>query len=145
VNYLAYRISLYKLNRQRKKEDKILGEKLKEVEKTGNREEAESVYMGESFDLQNIEEEISFLKSRYLCDKANIMSLPIPVIDGKNGSWQRSQFRENSWFLTNKGITEVRKSIRDEKKENLELVGRWASIFIGVIGSIIGLMAVIRK
>jgi hypothetical protein len=79
--------------------------------------------------------------TRYLIAKAEKMSLPTPSRTEGDGLWESTY----TPYLTNKGITEVRKTIREEQKQRLELVSHWAAIIIGVIGAITGLIAVIMR
>jgi hypothetical protein len=61
-----------------------------------------------------------------------------------DGFWETGR-NTGSWYLSNKGITEVRSLIRKDTREILEIVSKWVSISIGLIGAITGLVAVIRR
>ena len=143
MNYFSFKISLYKLNRRRKKEHKILSKLIEEAEKKSGREAAEEVYQSESFELQMTEDEITYLITRYLISKAEKMLLPTPPTTDKDGLWEPSHYT-GKWALTAKGITELNRLIRQERVERLELASKWVTILIGLIGAITGLVAVSR-
>lgn len=144
MNYFRYRKELYKLNSQRDKEKKSLDKLVDKARKDGGYDAAIEVYQMESVDFHIIDDEISYLKTRHLISKAEKMSLPTPRIADEDGLWEQSSYI-GKWYLTNKGITEIRRLIRQERKENFELVSHWVTIIIGVIGAIIGLISVINK
>jgi hypothetical protein len=84
------------------------------------------------------------LKTQYLVSIADKLSLPIPPITKEDERWEQSGF-SGRHVLTNRGITELRSLIRQEKREKYELIFRWSPILIGLIGAIIGLISVLRK
>ena len=144
MNWFSYRISLYKLQRERNKERKTLFKLIEETKKKDGQKIANEMYQTESVNLNIIDGELIYLKTRYLISIAEKMSLPTPRLNEKDGMWEESHYT-NKWQLTNKGITEIRKLIRQERKEKLELVSHWATILIGIIGAITGLIAVIMR
>lgn len=144
MNYFSYRRSLHKLSCKRDREDKRLWKLVGEAEKAGGHEAANEVYQTESFDFSLIEDKIAHLKTQYLISKAEKMSLPTPSVTDKDGLYEISNYTRK-WCLTNKGISEIRKLIRQERKEKLELWSHWATILIGVIGAVTGLIAVIMR
>ena len=145
MNYLNYMLALSKLERKSKKANSALSKIIAEARRSGGEKNAQDTYgCPEHIDVMLIEEEISKLKTDYLTGKANEMCLPLPTIDDKNGCWEKGNLTER-WILTNKGITEIRKLIRTERKENLEITSRWVYILFGLIGAITGLIAIYKK
>lgn len=144
MNWFSYRISLCKLQRERNKESKALFKLIEEAKKKGSQKIANDVYQTESVNLNIIDGELVYLKTRYLISIAENMSLPTPELNEKYGMWEESHYTDK-WQLTNKGITEIRRLIRQERKEKLEFVSHWATILIGIIGAITGLIAVIMR
>ena len=144
MSYFSYRKSLGKLSRDRDKESKALSKLVQEAKKLGGRAKADEVYQAESFELESIDEDISLLRTRYLINRAEKKSLPLPPMNEEDGFWETGRIT-GSWYLTNKGITEVRSLIRKDTREILEIFSKWVSILIGLIGAITGLVAVIRR
>ena len=144
MNYFSYRKSLRKLSCKRDREEKRLWKLVGEAEKTGGHEAANEEYQCESLDIMFIEDEIARLKTQYTISKAEKMSLPTPSVTDKDGLWEMGNYTRK-WCLTNKGITEMRREIRKERKEILELWSHWATILIGLIGAVTGLIAVIMS
>lgn len=143
MNYISYGWQLFKLNRKRDGADKSLSRMIEEARKKGGEEAANETYQTESFELRIIEAEIPILVTRYLADKANKKLLPIPPMNKDGGYWELSH-EIGKWHLTNKGITELRKLIREDSKELRESVYFWISILFGLLGLIIGLISVIK-
>lgn len=144
MNYISYRVSLYKLNRQRNKTDKYHDKEYERAKKQGDRDEIEKAMSLASHELHEIEDEILHLEYSYLMSIASKMLLPTPTSDKEGKLWEQSRYT-GKWRLTSKGILELRGLIRKEKKEKTELLVRWISIIIGLIGAITGLVAVIKK
>lgn len=144
MNFLTYRITLYKLSRERDKEYTRLYKLVEEAEKKGGREAGQLEYASENFDAKSLDDEIAYLKGQFLISKAERMSLPIPPVTDKYDVWGLS-YHTNKWLLTNKGVMELRQIIRKEQKARLEIASHWAGIIIGIIGAITGLIAVITK
>jgi len=144
MNYVSYRIGLYKLNRKRQKESQNLSKWVEEARKKGGTERAEEAYQGNRFLLDEIDERTSALVTRYLMDKANKRFLPCPLFYEESELWERGQIT-GKYYLTAKGITEIRKTIREDLMERLEIFSPYVSILFGLIGAITGLIAVIKR
>lgn len=144
MNYFYYRVALYKLNRARDRANTTLSKQIDEARKTGGEQEAQMVYQTESGDLNQLEEEILILKTRYLRNKAEKMTLPVPPVTDKQGLWEGGRYTRR-WFLTNKGMTELRQLIRKERKETFDLFLPWVSLLTGLIAAISGLILTIKK
>jgi hypothetical protein len=144
MNDLSYRIKLYKLTRKRDKESESLSKKIEEAKKSKDPDESNRVYQIDGFELRIIEAKISILVTRYLTDRANKRFLPVPPVNDKDGYWELS-YETGNWHLTNKGITELRKTIREDSKELRESVAFWVSIIFGLLGLIIGVISVLNR
>lgn len=146
MNYFSYRISLNKLNKQRNKIDKPYKKQYDEAKKEKDEEKKEEIASLAIYELGEIDDEILFLEQRYLRSIATkyLIQLPPVIEEEKGGLWERSQYNGN-YRLTNEGIRQLRSEIRKERKERTDLLTRWISILIGLIGAITGLVAVINK
>ena len=74
-----------------------------------------------------------------LIAKARRLYVPIPPESDKDGFWEQED--DDNWFLTEKGVSHLRKEIRAEKKANLESWKTWIAIISGIIVAIGGLVA----
>jgi len=70
--------------------------------------------------------------------------LPTPSLSEKDGLWERSS-NTGDYYLTDKGIAEMRGIIRKDTKEKMEIFSYWGGLLIGLIGAITGLVAVIKR
>lgn len=144
MNYFSYRLKLFNYSRKRERIRKLYSKDLEVAKKKDDREEIESLLSALDYEQSEPEEKIKRLKTQYLISIADKLSLPTPPITEKEERWEESGF-SGRHVLTNKGITELRSLIRQEKRERYELMFRWVSILIGLIGAIIGLVAVLNK
>lgn len=144
MSYLSYWIKLYSLNRKRQKVSKDVSKLVEEARKKGGAIKAEEVYQIESFDLQKVDDEIQEAVTRYVVYKANKRFLPVPSHSEEGGIWEESNMT-GRYHLTDKGITEIRKMIRSDIKERIEVVSPYMSLLIGLIGAITGLVALIKR
>lgn len=144
--YFSYRLSLCKLNRRRSKIDKSYKKQYEQAKKEGSEERTDEIAADASYALGEIDDEILYLEHCYLTSVAKKLLLPVPPFATKEngGMWEKSNITRK-WRLTSKGITELRDIIRKERKERTELLARWISMLIGLIGAITGLVAVIKK
>ena len=78
MNYLSYRIGLYKFNKKRRKVSEDIDRFVEKARKTGGETKAQEVYQAESFNLDLIDHNILGLVTRYLFEKANKRFLPLP-------------------------------------------------------------------
>ncbi len=96
------------------------------------------------FEQRLIDEEISILTTDRLTRRAQRHFVPIPSIK-EDGMWTKCEFAENRYILTSSGISKVRSLLRSEHKEGLELVLKILAALTGIVGAIIGLVAVLLK
>lgn len=73
-------------------------------------------------DAQLIEQEIDLLVSRHWTAKAERLYLPIPS-RREEGMWENCHLY-GQWALTNKGISTVRKLVREERAARLAIWGK---------------------
>lgn len=93
------------------------------------------------------EEEDSFLTKK-ICSKARRLLIPIPRVHNSDNSeselWYEGQYT-GGWKLTTQGIDFLRKKIRQEKKARHEQWIPWVIALTGLIGSITGLVALLKS
>lgn len=142
MNYLSYRIALTKLNRARDRTLATLSGRIKEARKAGGDQEAEIVLQTEKHELDEWNEKISILKTRYLLYTASVKDLPTPSMTEEEGLWEQGLYT-GSFFLTVHGMTELRQLIRKERKETFDLFLPVVSLLTGLIAAISGLILVL--
>ena len=144
MNYLSYRFSLNKLYRKRNRIDKQYKKEYEKAKKDKDNGKKQEISLVASTERDEIGDDIRYLEHRYLTSVAERLLLPVPpfVSEERGGLWEQTQMT-GKWCLTSEGIRKLRGEIRTEKKERTELLARWISIIIGLIGAITGLMAVI--
>jgi hypothetical protein len=144
ISTIKYRWSLNsvykKIAQERKHYDKLIAE----AKKRGPKKDEIPMLEAEFFAVYDeYKEDIGTLVTQRLLRKARKLMLPIPELGDEN-LWERCQFSNRS-NLTEKGIAELRATIRREQKETREMYLPWVAAFTGLVGAITGLLAIILK
>ncbi len=145
MNWLSYRIKLYKKNKQRDEEYKTLHKQAVEAGVKGGYMKMLEVYGKEDAPIQIIDDEIALLRTQYFKGKINksIYSLPPTPIED-NEIWERGNYT-GEWHLTDKGYIEAHNIILNIKKEQRENITFWVTIIFGLLGLVIGLVSIIKN
>lgn len=106
-------------------------------------EELENLLAEESSVVWPVLEEIDLFNSRRFCQIANRLMAPLP--DSKDKEMWQEQSYSRRRVLTSKGIWELKKFIRQEKRERREGYIVWLAALTGIIGAITGLSAVLSR
>lgn len=106
-----------------------------------------------SFEFGMISDDMEYLFTQKLVNKANRLRVPTPSfyhqVDNKmieTGLWERGY--DGRCHLTQNGITKLRDDIRSEiswRQGCREHWLKWIPALTGLIGTIIGLLAILRK
>lgn len=102
--------------------------------------------VNELIDIQvdKVKEEIDHIITSYLEKTALRLILPIPDISD-NKMWRTCNHIGNINVLTTLGISELRTSIRNERKAKRDVFISWITVLTGLIGTIIGLISVLNN
>lgn len=106
-------------------------------------EDLQNLLAEESSVICPILEKIDQLNSRRFCQIANKLMVPIPDRNDKE-MWQEQPFSRRR-ILSSKGIWELKKLIRQEKRERREGFVVWLAASTGIIGAFTGLAAVLSR
>lgn len=126
--------------------NRFYGEKITAARKTMKREQLQQLYEEREHESAPIEEELSWLETRWLLDKARRLHLPVPETptgEDEDADWIRMD--SGRWCLKPEGHSKIRALIRAESKEQREALIAYATLIIGIIGALTGLIAVWRK
>ena len=144
ITAIKYQWQLRKLLREKDNAVKHYHKLVDEAKKRGAKEEEIEIITHEHWTLDNqYQEDIGSLVTQRLLRKARKLMLPIPE-HGDENLWERCQYSNRS-NLTEKGIAELRATIRREEKENREIYFPWIAALTGLVGAITGLVAIILK
>lgn len=85
--------------------------------------------------------------TKYLAIKAAGLHVPLP--DRRNKTlWRSAEIDDDPprpRYLTEKGVVEARKVIREEQKARRDAIAFWVPIFFGAAGMVIGIAAALNK
>ena len=118
--------------------DRAYGVELAKAKTANDREKVE---YGRHFETSLHIDEIEAIKTRRLLRKANSLDVPYEYPSEASSIWERSQ-QLGTWHLTTIGYSEIRKTIRLERRDRRKLAVTWAGVIIGIIGSLTGLLSV---
>ncbi|SRR5713226_289761 len=90
---------------------------------------------------RQIDEHIAILESDYWLEQAQRYLLPAPNDEAYIPSNLDRRFR----YFDENTMASLRSSVRKEQKERSENFRTWATLAIGVIGALIGLVAMLKK
>ena len=133
---MKYLWRLKQLNKQYDKEEKPYSELISKAvgeDKQQLLSEAGSI-------LAPIDDAINCLKSSRLCQIANRLIVPIPKRQDET-YWEFSYYTQG-YYLTTAGYNELRKRIRQERKDSCDLVLKWTLAIVGILGALIGVITV---
>ncbi len=95
-----------------------------------------------STEYELIKDEIMELNTQYIVSQSQKLILPLPDYQDDT-IWDISKIT-GMRNLTNKGVAHLRSAIRKEQQERREGVLLWTAAITGIIGAIIGLIAIIK-
>jgi hypothetical protein len=141
LDWIRFRFQLYRLEREK---SKAVAELLQSWQKLKTDhlpvdQEAELLDRRRSIKIEPIEEDVERLISSYLAGEAQKLRIAFPSADG---CWYWSKHRHH-YLLTRDAMQSLRSAIRTEKKEKSELAFRWLSGITGLLGALIGVLALI--
>lgn len=94
----------------------------------------------------NILEWRQLVMTKYLSRIADDLNVPLPDREDKS-LWQRVGFENDPSeprYLTQRGVVEARRLIREEQKAKREAIAFWVPIFFGSAGMITGIIAALK-
>lgn len=145
IEYMQYRAKLAGLFRRKEAMRNGYTEDIRKAQNEHKpRVDIRSLEDESYFEDSMLDEEIALLTTDYLIRKARRCFVPIPSHES-DGMWEQCNKMSNRYVLTDAGISELRSSLRKERKEQVELVVMVIATLTGVIGAVTGLVAVILK
>jgi hypothetical protein len=136
-DWLRYRCQLAMLQRRRRRLQAQYSKESREAEKQ-KKSHFELYGRSTSKKEMSIAHAITSLETLYLCSQAEKYMLPAPVLDDFEVD-NDSKYA----YLTPEAMMQLRSQIRTEQKERSDLARSWLSGITGLIGVLIGLLAII--
>jgi hypothetical protein len=141
LDWIRYHYKLWRFHAEKKKTAQR-NEKLWRLAKQGKKLRRDL----QGRDDRLVDDDISQITSDYLQRKAERLLLSVPEFSERSDKWEKSPYIAHfpeRWRLTRAAMAELRSAIRAERKESSELAFRWATLITGILGTLIGLAAVI--
>jgi hypothetical protein len=138
LDWLRYRYQLARLHRQKKRIQRGWAKvRAKAKAENKDREELHGIASDEWLETDTVDEDIRLLETRYLTAVAEKYFLPIPEREESDATLR--------YMFTKETINQLRSAIRAEQKERSELARSWLSSITGLVGALIGLLAIILR
>lgn len=136
---IKYRWELRKLENECNK----IAEPYEKLRKGMSNQELEELRFEIGSELTPVSEKINALKTRRFRQIANRLMVPLPESKDKE-LWEYLPYIGGR-ALTDKGFWELKKFIRQEKRERREGFVVWLAASTGIIGALTGLAAVLMR
>jgi len=140
-----------KLEWQRNLLERAYSSDIAKARKAKDEEKARELIEEQRFEMDMHQEDEDKYITDMLLRQARKLRAPIPHkkddSDKESDHWYQGHYT-GRWYLTNIGISALRKEIRSEIKELHEVRSKWVvwlSALTGIIGAITGLVAVVSK
>jgi hypothetical protein len=139
--YIKDKIELFKLYRKIRKVENYYLRKIEEAGRAGKSyDECDVIALQMFSEKRDYEVQIKSILSSALIRRACRLNVPIPDFDdGEKWDGKRKD------FLSDIGRREVGKAVRKELKERIDVLIPIITAITGLIGVVIGLIAVIKK
>jgi len=151
---LSTRLKNRKLMVRRQKLEKEFNSVQREAKRKKDHQIVDEWRTINGWEFDSIDAEVRHNDSRDLMDQAESLYLPTPGPNEKDKWIPKEDLNsfENWSVLTPEAMTELRSAIRKEQREKRETVESWAKIIgaiiticTGLVGAIIGLVAIWKK
>lgn len=145
TDFIKYRIALWRLLKQKEKIRFAYAKEISTAHKEGKKpDDIRALEASAWFEEQMLNEEISLLVTAHWISKATKHFITIPS-RATEGMWEQCDKISERFVLTNAGISALRSALRAEIKERRDLVLPYILALTGIIGTLTGLVAILRK
>ncbi|MGC1349165.1 MAG: hypothetical protein WA858_05240 [Xanthobacteraceae bacterium] len=139
-DYLRFRWKLGQLERELRQNEKHYETKLKTAkQRKASADELHLIQDEGAGEYFHFRDEIRKLHSRYLHTQASRLLIPRPSLNDETMWEHEGPFV----YLTEHGINHLRATIRAERKARVELFLMWVPGVVGILGALIGLVAIL--
>jgi hypothetical protein len=149
-DWLRYRYQLSRLHKERRDLSRSHKEAYDQAAKQQKpKHELYQLALECAEDIQINYDRVGILQTGYLTSLAEKRLIPMPEgslpLDQRGNDKWRNAKNSAILYLNNDGIRELRVALRADRRERLDLVRSWLTSLTGLIGVIIGLLAIILK
>lgn len=150
LDWLRYRYQLSRLHKERRdlsRSHKVAYDQATKQQKS--KHDLNQLVLGFADDLQINYDHVGILQTGYLTSLAERRLIPVPEgsmpLDQRGNDKWRNAKNSAIFYLNDDGIRELRIALRADLRERLDLDRSWLTSLTGLIGVIIGLLAIILK
>jgi len=140
IAWLREEMRLRKLDESGRAARALYSKEISKLEQGGDWRGMDSLLSLAKFEASEYEDEAEEIRSNRLIRRARRLSLPIPPKHEDSDHWWESQYY-GTWALTTYGTTELRKAIRQEKKERREVWMAWGGMLVSILSLVVAIIA----
>jgi len=140
IAWLREEMRLWKLDKEGSAARALYSEEIHKLHEGGDWHRRDSLLSLAKFESSEYEDEAEEIRSNRLVRRAQRLSLPIPPKHEDSDHWWESQYY-GTWALTTYGTTELRKAIRQEKKERREVWMAWGGMLVSILSLVVAIIA----
>ena len=142
IAWLREEMRLRKLDKGGRAARALYSEEIHKLHDGGDWHGRDSLLSLAKFEASEFEDEAEEIRSNRLVRLARRLSLPIPPKHEDSDHWWESQYY-GTWALTTYGTTELRRAIRQEKKERREVWMAWGGKLVSILSLVIAILALL--
>lgn len=143
IAWLREEMRLRKLDKGGRAARALYSEVIHKLHEGGAWHEMNSLLSLSEFEASEYEDEADEIRSNRLVRRARRLSLPIAPKHEDSDHWRESRYC-GTWALTNIGIMELRRAIRQEKKERREAWMAWGGMLVSILSLVIAILALLK-
>lgn len=145
IDYIKFRWNLRLLRKQINKDEKEYKTLINEARKEKkSRDDIEVIKSEATHFYYSNREEIQLLITKYYIELSDKLLIPLPErSDGK--MWEECNYVSTRKILTTEGLFKLRSTIRQDKKEKMEIYLPFCTLAIALVAALTGLFAVLTK
>lgn len=140
---IKYQVALRRLLRERRRERKRLMAAIRNVEL--DKDEATAVRLRRDLyiTIEESDRQVSELRASYLLEEADRLLVQPPSYE-EGADWEEDPLT-GMFRLTSFGQQKLLKDVRAERRERSERTFQWIAAATGVLGTLIGLVAIFKS
>jgi hypothetical protein len=135
-----FRRKVKRLHQEREKLSRTFDAEIRAATEAKDRERVQSLHSEMGHELGMVGSEIQLEQHKYITKHANLLLVPLPPFKSEGGEWEEL-YAFGSWILTPQALAHLRREVRQERRERIEMVFLWPASFIGFVGGIVGIVS----
>lgn len=145
IDYIKFRWNLRLLRKKLNKDEKEYKNLINKARKDKkSRDDIEAINSEAAHFYYSNREEIQLLITKYYIELSDKLLIPLPDRSDKQ-MWEECNYVSTRKILTTEGLFKLRSTIRQNKKEQMEIYMPFFTLAVALVAALTGLFAVLTK